>query len=205
MIEWILAGTFSLRLWSVVFHSSLRLFHVVQRRSFGRSLAREIMTRSRSTPLLPQERRAQISRSTKNRLEIERWQVRSAPYPRRVDVSVEDVSEAVATGLLSDISVHSSAEKSKDKRVTTRPKRTAIIGLGPAGIGRWVWWRSSLVNYFSEINQRDWPISLQRVFFLSDRETPVRGDEWTQRIVSVWSLLWKERTEHLIGCMVGSV
>ena len=85
------------------------------------------MTRSRSAPLLPQERRAQISRSTKNRLEIERWQNRSAPYPRRLDVFVEDISEVVATGWLPDISEHSSVRKSKDKCVTTRAKQTATI------------------------------------------------------------------------------
>ena len=73
------------------------------------------MERSRADPVLAPERRTEIRHQTKDRLEIESLRTRSAARPSRVDVSCEDVSDAVAAGGLPGISENSPARQGKGK------------------------------------------------------------------------------------------
>ena len=65
-----------------------------------RSQAREIMGRSRADSFLSQDRRAEMSRFTERRLVIENLRIRSVSHPSCVDVSADDVSEAVVVAQL---------------------------------------------------------------------------------------------------------
>ena len=105
------------------------------------SQARRIMERSRADALFC---RAEICRPTKDRLQMDSSRTRSASHLRRVDVSTEDVPDAVAAGGLPGSTEYSPAGKGKDKRVTARMKPTAAVGFGPAEDDGGVAWRTAL-------------------------------------------------------------